>query len=109
MRAPPDWRERTMTGGYASIRDKIERAARNGERLHLGPDQVRLLVRSPIFRMLAELVAEEVARQWDEEMDAAATEPPPTPPAGSSSDPSGSSGGRSASSIGCVSGLRHAA
>lgn len=72
-----------MTLTFAPIRDKIERAARNGERLHLDPAQVRALVKSPIYAKLCEMTAEEFASQWHDDPAPAAQETT-TPPASSS-------------------------
>jgi hypothetical protein len=84
---------------YASIRDKVERAYRNGERLHLDVGQVRRLVRSPLFSLLAELVAKELAEECQQDQEGAAAPPPPTTTtAGPNSGHSGSTGARSAAS-----------
>src|SRR3546814_4456473 len=57
-----DCGDRAMTLALAPIRDKFERALRNGERLHLEIDQVRIIARTPIWPMLADLTAKELAR-----------------------------------------------
>lgn len=75
--------------GFAGIRDKIERAFRNQERLHLDVVQVRALVQSPLFPLLAELVAKEFAESWQEDLEKVADG---ATPAASNSDPSGSTG-----------------
>lgn len=81
-------------GGFASIRDKVERAARNDARLHLDAEQVRLLVRSPLWSLLARLAAEEFASRWSDEEKNSGSRATPA----SSSDPSGSTGAPSAAS-----------
>lgn len=78
-----------VTGSFAGIRDKVERAFRNGERLHLDPAQVRVLVQSPLFPMLAELAAKEFAEGWREEVEQTVQKMVD----GSSSAPSGCTGG----------------
>lgn len=55
------------TGIYEEIRDRLRRAARNGERLHLDPRHVRALIASPIFLILAELEQAELKAQWEAE------------------------------------------
>lgn len=66
----------------APIRDKMERALRNGERLHLEADQVRALVRTPIWALLADLTAKELAELWENEQPEPARPPATiTPPA----------------------------
>lgn len=73
---------------YTKILDRIQRAARNGERLHLDVDQVRALVRSPVYATLTELHTQELESSWQQE--------PAAPPVrkGKSSEPgpSGSDG-----------------
>ena len=84
--------------GFADIRDKVERAARNQQRLHLDPEQVRLLVRSPIWTTLAQLAAEEFVRRWSIEENAGTLPGSSAPPPAPSSGPSGSTGAKSAKS-----------
>ncbi len=72
----------------APIRDKFERALRNGERLHLEPEQVRAFARTVLWGMLAELTAKELADSWESELDQAL--PPTTMPPACSSGHSGS-------------------
>src|SRR3546814_8170216 len=79
-----------MTLALAPIRDKFERALRNGERLHLEIDQVRIIARTPIWPMLADLTAKELASLWESEQPDPAPPAPTTTPPASSSDPSGS-------------------
>lgn len=47
-------------GTFQSIRRKLERAARNGERLHLTPAEVRALVISPVYTEMVELARAEL-------------------------------------------------
>ncbi|MGN6124166.1 MAG: hypothetical protein ACTHOJ_14575 [Sphingomonas oligoaromativorans] len=81
---------------FAPIRDKLERAARNGERLHLDTEQVRALVTSPIYATLAELTAQEFASQWHDVPPAPAAKPATITATASSSGRSGSGGAPSA-------------
>jgi hypothetical protein len=74
----------------APIRDKMERALRNSERLHLDVDQVRALARTPVWALLAELTAKEIAALWENEQHEPAPPPAMTTPPVSSSAPSGS-------------------
>src|SRR3546814_2191094 len=84
-----------MTLALAPIRDKFERALRNGERLHLEIDQVRIIARTPIWPMLADLTAKELASLWESEQPNPAPPPPATTPPASSLDPIGSNTGLS--------------
>ena len=79
-----------MTAVLAPIRDKMERALRNGERLHLEADQVRALVRTPLWALLAELTAKELADLWENEQPAPAPTPATTTPPASNLARSGS-------------------
>src|SRR3546814_20975571 len=84
-----------MTLALAPIRDKFERALRNGELLHLEIDQVRIIARTPIWPMLADLTAKELASLWESEQPNPAPPPPATTPPASSLDPIGSNTGLS--------------
>ncbi len=86
-----------MTGGLVILRDKIERAYRNGERLHLDVDQVHALVGSPLFALLAELVAEEFKRKCAE-VDPNVPQRRTAPRKHPNSDPSAFSGERTETS-----------
>ncbi len=46
---------------FAEIANRIRRAARNGERLHLDPAHVLALLASPIYPLIAELESKELA------------------------------------------------
>lgn len=49
---------------FTRILDKVQRAAKNGERLHLDVELVRALYASPIYAALNDLHAEEMVSQW---------------------------------------------
>src|SRR3546814_12510775 len=101
-----------MTLALAPIRDKFERALRNGERLHLEIDQVRIIARTPIWPMLADLTAKELASLWESEQPNPAPPPPATTPPASSLDPIGSNtglSGRTGASSGTIPRLVQAA
>lgn len=52
---------------FGEILKRLDRAASNGERLHLDIEHVRALVRSPLNLTLVELKATELAAQWHED------------------------------------------
>jgi hypothetical protein len=61
---------------FGEILKRLERAAVNGERLHLDVPHVQALVDSPIYLLLLELKGREFAASWREEnqyQDAAST------------------------------------
>lgn len=72
----------TRTMPFTEIMAKIDRAAVNGQKLHLDVDHVRALAASPVYATIADMKAQEFADLW--------LEPNPTNPAASSSVPSGS-------------------
>ena len=49
---------------FTKILDRVERSARNSERLHLEIEQVRALISSPIYTLLSQLHAEELTKVW---------------------------------------------
>src|SRR3546814_11847268 len=100
-----------MTRAVAPMREKLGRVLRNGERLHRGIDRVRIIARTPIWPMLAELTAKELASLWESEQPNPAPPPPATTRPASSLDPIGSNTGLSGTtgaSAGTIPGLVHA-
>jgi len=57
---------------FSQILKRLERAATQGERLHLDPEQVRALIGSPIYGALLELKAKEIAALWQSDTQAIA-------------------------------------
>lgn len=51
-------------GPFTDILDKMQRAAKNGERVHLDFEQVRAFIGSPLYSTLNQLHAEEVEQSW---------------------------------------------
>ena len=49
---------------FSEIANRLRRAIRNGERLHLDQEHVIALMTSPIYPALAQLESEELADQW---------------------------------------------
>lgn len=71
----------TRTMPFTEIMAKIDRAAVNGQKLHLDVEHVRALAASPVYATIADMKAQEFADLW--------LEPNPTSPAAFSLDRSG--------------------
>ncbi|MFK4794908.1 hypothetical protein [Sphingobium sp. ZW T5_29] len=52
---------------FTEILAKIDRAAVNGQRLHLDIEHVRALATSPVYASIAEMKAKEFADLWENE------------------------------------------
>ena len=52
---------------FTEILAKIDRAAVNGQRLHLDIEHVRALATSPVYASIAEMKAKEFADLWEHE------------------------------------------
>ncbi|HEX7874147.1 MAG TPA: hypothetical protein VF475_14635 [Sphingobium sp.] len=50
---------------FTEILAKIDRAAINGQKLHLDVEHVRALASSPVYATIAEMKAQEFAELWD--------------------------------------------
>ncbi len=59
----------TVAAPFAEILNRMRRAARNGERLHLDAAHVVAIMTSPIYAEMARLEAEELAAQWQSNTD----------------------------------------
>jgi len=71
----------TRTMPFTEIMAKIDRAAVNGQKLHLDVEHVRALAASPVYTSIADMKAQEFAELWHE--------PKPNSPSASSLAPSG--------------------
>lgn len=49
---------------FTQIADKLRRAARNQERLHLDYELVMAILTSPVYPAIAQLESEEIASEW---------------------------------------------
>jgi len=52
------------TLAFTLIADKLRRAARNQERLHLDYELVMAILTSPVYPAIAQLESEEIASEW---------------------------------------------
>ncbi|WP_169804534.1 hypothetical protein [Sphingomonas pituitosa] len=70
---------------------RVRRAARNGERLHLGPEHARALMDPRVYAVLCEIESEEFRAGWQVEGEAVQVpaRPRPAKPSASSSGLSG--------------------
>ena len=62
---------------FTEILAKIDRAAVNGQKLHLDVEHVRALATSPVYATIADMKAQEFAELWHDQ------NPPSSPPASS--------------------------
>ncbi|WP_375194693.1 hypothetical protein [Sphingobium sp.] len=58
---------------FTEILAKIDRAAVNGQKLHLDIEHVRALATSPVYASIAEMKAKEFADLWEKEPEQEAT------------------------------------
>ena len=74
--------ERVKDMPFTEILAKLDRAAVNGQKLHLDVELVRAMVSSPVYAQIANMKAKEFADLWHD--------PSPISPSASSLAPSGS-------------------
>jgi len=92
---------------FTEILAKIDRAAVNGQRLHLDIEHVRALATSPVYASIAEMKAKEFADLWEKEPEQEATSPRASNSGSSGSNPAPSA--ESGSSPGTMLTLVHVA
>lgn len=62
--------ERARTAeAFSQIADKLRRAARNQERVHLDYELVMAILTSPLYPQIAQLESEEIASSWQDSSD----------------------------------------
>lgn len=61
----------TAAAPFTEILNRMRRAARNGERLHLDAAHVVAIITSPIYAELAKMEAQEISSQWQNKSDLA--------------------------------------
>lgn len=92
---------------FTEILAKIDRAAVNGQRLHLDIEHVRALATSPVYASIAEMKAKEFADLWENEPEQGERSRPASNSGSSGSNPA--SNGASGSSPGTMLTLVHVA